>query len=47
MLIQTITLPLIYEPLLGGRPANVLLLAGCLMLLAAAATLAVKAGRPN
>ena len=47
MLIQTVTLPLIYEPLLGGRPANVLLLAGCLMLLAAAATLAVKAGRPN
>lgn len=47
MLFQTITLPLIYEPVLGGKPANVLMLAGCLMLLAAAATLAVKAGRPN
>ncbi len=47
MLIQTLTLPLIYEPLLGGKPANVLVLAGCMMVLAAVATMAVKVGRPD
>jgi maltose/moltooligosaccharide transporter len=47
MLIQTLTLPLIYGPLLGGSPANVLMLAGFMMLMAAATTLAVKAGAPR
>ena len=44
MLIQTLTFPLIYEPLLGGDARNALLLAGGLMLLGAIATLFVDAG---
>ena len=44
MLIQTLTMPLIYRPLLGGDPRNVLLLGGTLMLLGAVATLFVNAG---
>jgi maltose/moltooligosaccharide transporter len=44
MLIQTITMPLIYRPLLGGDPRNVLLLGGGLMLAGALATLLVDAG---
>ena len=45
MLIQSLTMPLIYRPLLGGDPRNVLILAGSMMILGAAATLAVKVGR--
>ena len=45
MLIQTLTMPLLYQPLLGGDPRNVLLLAGGLMLAGAGATLLVDAGR--
>jgi maltose/moltooligosaccharide transporter len=44
MLIQTLTMPLIYRPLLDGDPRNVLLLGGGLMLLGALATLLVNAG---
>ncbi|PKP93131.1 MAG: MFS transporter, partial [Alphaproteobacteria bacterium HGW-Alphaproteobacteria-15] len=44
MLIQTLTMPLIYRPLLGGDPRNVLLLGGVLMLVGAVATLRVDAG---
>lgn len=44
MLIQSLTMPLIYEPLLGGDPRNVLLLGGALMLVGAVATLYVDAG---
>ncbi|NJM49553.1 MAG: SLC45 family MFS transporter [Sphingomonadales bacterium] len=44
MLIQTLTMPLIYKPLLGGDPRNVLLMAGILMIAGAAATLFVDAG---
>ncbi|MBX7484015.1 MFS transporter [Qipengyuania qiaonensis] len=48
MLIQTLTMPLMYRPLLGGDPRNVLLLAGVMMIVGAVATLAVKAGgRPE
>ena len=47
MLIQGLTLPLIYRPLLGGDPRNVLVLAGCLLLLAALATLRVKVPEPE
>ena len=43
MLIQSVTMPLIYRPLLGGDPRNVLLLAGLFMLCGAAATLRVRA----
>lgn len=43
MLLQMLTLPLLYDTVLRGDPANVLRLAGTLMLLAALATLRVKA----
>jgi maltose/moltooligosaccharide transporter len=46
MLIQTLTMPLFYEPLLGSDPRNVLLLGGVLMLVGAIATMFVDAGRP-
>ena len=45
MLIQTLTMPLIYRPLLGGDPRHVLMLGGVLMLAGALATLLVDAGR--
>ena len=44
MLIQTLTMPLIYRPLLGGDPRHVLILGGGLMLAGALATLLVDAG---
>jgi maltose/moltooligosaccharide transporter len=47
MLIQGLTLPLIYRSLLGGDPRNVLTLAGCLLIVAAVATLRVKDPEPN
>jgi maltose/moltooligosaccharide transporter len=46
MMIQSLTMPLIYRPLLGGDPRNVLLLAGGMMLAAAVATLWVRVERP-
>jgi maltose/moltooligosaccharide transporter len=46
MLIEGLTLPLIYHPLLGGDPRRVLILSGLMMLAAAAATLRVKATGP-
>ncbi len=42
MMIQIFTLPLYYQSLLGGNPANVIRLAGVLMLCAAIAVLFVK-----
>lgn len=42
MMIESLTMPLIYRPLLGGDPRHVLMLAGILMLLAAVATLAIR-----
>jgi len=42
MIIQMITLPLYYQSLLGGNPANVIRLAGALLLCAAIAVLFVK-----
>jgi maltose/moltooligosaccharide transporter len=36
MLLQIATLPLVYDSWLGGRPENVIRLAGVLLLLAAA-----------
>ncbi len=44
MLIQTLTMPLIYEPLLSRDPRHVLMLGGVLMLAGALATLLVDAG---
>ncbi|MCE4556624.1 MFS transporter [Roseateles cellulosilyticus] len=41
MLIQAVTLPLIYDSLLGGRPENVIRLAGVLLALAALCVLRV------
>ena len=46
MLIQTLTMPLIYNPVLGGDPRNVLMLGGALMLVGAVATMRVDAGHP-
>jgi maltose/moltooligosaccharide transporter len=46
MLIQTLTMPLMYDSLLGGDPRNVLALGGVLMLVGAVATMMVDAGRP-
>ena len=46
MLVETVTMPLIYRPLLGGDPRNALILAGVLMLLGAVTTLLVAAGDP-
>ncbi|MDP3675069.1 MAG: MFS transporter [Novosphingobium sp.] len=42
MLIETLTMPLIYRPLLGGDPRHALVLAGVLMLVGALATLRVR-----
>ena len=44
MLLESLTLPIIYQPLLGGDARNALVLAGVLMLLGALATLFVGAG---
>ena len=44
MMIQIFTLPLVYNRWLGGSPANVIRLAGALLLCAAVATLFVKVG---
>lgn len=42
MLIETMTMPLIYAPLLGSDPRNAILLAGVLMLCGALATMIVR-----
>ena len=44
MLIQTLTMPLVYAPLLGSDPRHVLMLGGVLMPAGAIATLLVDAG---
>jgi len=44
MLIETVTMPLIYQPVLGGDPRHAVTIAGFLMLLGAAATLRIQAG---
>ena len=41
MLVESLTLPLLYHPLLGDDPRNVVLLGGVMLLLAAAATLRI------
>ncbi len=45
MLIQTVTLPLIYNSVLGGDPRNVLMFAGVVMIAGAVATLTVRSAR--
>jgi maltose/moltooligosaccharide transporter len=45
MMIQIFTLPLYYQSLLGGNPANVVRLAGALLLCAAVAVLFVKVSK--
>jgi len=47
MLIQMLTLPLYYDALLGGKPDNVIRLAGVLLLCAAAAVLMVDTKNKN
>jgi maltose/moltooligosaccharide transporter len=46
MLIQSLTLPLFYDSLLGGRPDNVIRLAGTLLLVAAVCVLFVRVAPP-
>ena len=45
MLIETLTMPIIYRPLLGGDPSHALLLGAVLMMLGAAATTRVSHSR--
>lgn len=48
MLVETLTMPLLYRPLLSADPRNALILGGTLMLLGAAATLMIeRPGRRN
>ena len=47
MLIQAVTLPLFYDHLLGGRPENVIRLAGVLLALAALCVLRVRPANPS
>ena len=47
MLIETLTMPLIYRPLLGADPRHAIMLAGVLMLAGAVATLRVGSGTPR
>jgi len=42
MMIESVTMPLLYRSVLGGDPRHVILLAGGLMIAAGAATLAVR-----
>lgn len=42
MLLESLTVPLIYHPLLGGDPRNIVTLAGLLMLAAGAATMIIR-----
>lgn len=42
MLLETLIVPLIYRPLLGGDPRNILLMSGAMMIAAGAATLIVR-----
>lgn len=42
MLLETLIVPLIYQPLLGGDPRNLLLMTGVMMVIAGAATLLVR-----
>jgi maltose/moltooligosaccharide transporter len=46
MMIESLTMPLIYRPLLAGDPRHVLILAGLLMAAGAVATLAIRQRRP-
>ena len=47
MLIETLTMPLIYQPLLSGDPRRALALGGVLMLVGALATLRIGGGLPD
>lgn len=47
MLIQMVTLPLYYDSLLGGNPANVIRLAGSLLIAAAVCVLFVRTAKPE
>ncbi len=44
MLLETLTVPLVYQPLLGGDPRNMLTIAGLFMIAAGVATMFVRAG---
>lgn len=46
MMIESLTMPLLYRPLLGGDPRHVLMLAGVMMAIGAVATLAIRVPHP-
>ena len=47
MLLETLIVPVIYRPLLGSDPRNILLMSGVMMIAAGAATLIVRNPRKN
>lgn len=47
MLLETLIVPLIYRPLLGSDPRNILLMSGMMMIAAGAATLMVRTTREH
>lgn len=47
MLIQTLTFGFVYKNFLGGDPRNAIMFAGAFLLIAAVATMLVKAGKPS
>lgn len=46
MMLESLTVPLFYHPLMGGDPRHILQLAGALMLLGAITTMRVRPGAP-
>jgi maltose/moltooligosaccharide transporter len=47
MMIQMLTLPLLYHPVLGGNPGHVIQLAGVLLAVAAVCVLRVRVDPPS
>jgi len=47
MLLETLIVPVIYRPLLGSDPRNILLMSGVMMIAAGAATLIVRKPRKS
>lgn len=47
MLLESLLVPLIYQPVLGGDPRNILVLSGVLMVAAGVATLMIRTARPT
>ncbi|WP_420143874.1 MFS transporter [Sphingobium sp.] len=46
MLLETLIVPVIYRPVLGGDPRALLIMAGCMMICAGATTMLIRINRP-